>query len=48
MFHPCQNNGSCTNKKGSYVCDCSIGWQGTNCEEGIQNAFVYTWTFSLL
>lgn len=30
----CQNNGTCSNTEGSYVCSCVEGWQGHNCETG--------------
>lgn len=30
----CQNNGTCSNTDGSYVCSCVEGWQGHNCEKG--------------
>jgi len=29
---PCQNHGLCTNTHGSYICECSSAYQGTNCE----------------
>lgn len=35
VYEPCQNNGTCTNNKGSYFCTCAEGWQGKDCEEGI-------------
>lgn len=35
MLLPCQNNGTCLNNNGSYVCICKEGWQGYNCEDGI-------------
>jgi hypothetical protein len=33
-FSPCQNNGTCINNNGSYVCNCTEGWQGHNCDIG--------------
>lgn len=31
---PCLNNGTCINTLGSYVCNCSKGWQNKDCKEG--------------
>ena len=31
---PCIHNGTCINNNGSYVCDCTSGWQGKHCEDG--------------
>lgn len=31
---PCYNNGSCINTQGSYVCECTEGWQDENCNKG--------------
>jgi hypothetical protein len=28
LLSPCQNNGNCTNRNGSYICDCPIGFTG--------------------
>lgn len=37
-FAPCNNNGTCINNNGSYVCECIDGWKGQHCEDGkIQN-----------
>lgn len=30
----CKHNGTCINNNGSYVCNCSEGWQGQHCEDG--------------
>lgn len=30
----CKHNGTCINNNGSYVCDCTDGWQGQHCEDG--------------
>lgn len=30
----CKQNGTCINNNGSYVCNCSEGWQGQHCEDG--------------
>ena len=30
---PCQNDGSCTEDENGYVCECTIGWEGTNCKD---------------
>ena len=29
---PCQNGGLCINEVGSYRCECTIAYDGTNCE----------------
>lgn len=31
---PCQNNGTCVNNNGSYVCECTDGYMGRHCKEG--------------
>lgn len=31
---PCQNNGTCVNNNGSYVCECTEGYMGRHCNEG--------------
>lgn len=31
---PCQNNGTCVNNYGSYVCECTEGYMGRHCKEG--------------
>lgn len=33
--HPCQNNGICHDKVGSYSCDCKAGFTGDKCQTGI-------------
>ena len=30
--NPCQNGGTCENKKGTYKCICPDGYAGFNCE----------------
>lgn len=30
----CKHNGTRFNNNGSYVCNCSEGWQGQHCEDG--------------
>lgn len=37
-YSPCVNNGICINTNGSYYCNCTVGWQGNNCEKG--NKFI--------
>lgn len=34
QFSPCQNNGTCVNTVGSYICDCTTGWKDQNCLNG--------------
>ncbi|KAL7844777.1 hypothetical protein SRHO_G00233160 [Serrasalmus rhombeus] len=29
---PCENNGTCINGKDRYICECLLGYTGTNCE----------------
>ena len=31
---PCQNNGTCQNLAGGYLCNCKAGFNGTICEIG--------------
>nr|XP_032827811.1 vitamin K-dependent protein C-like isoform X1 [Petromyzon marinus] len=31
---PCQNNATCHDRKGRYICTCDEGWEGINCELG--------------
>ncbi|CAN0169622.1 unnamed protein product [Lampetra planeri] len=31
---PCQNNATCHDRKGLYICTCDEGWEGINCELG--------------
>ena len=31
---PCYGHGNCYELRGSYRCDCSLGWKGTFCEMG--------------
>ncbi len=31
----CGNNATCINTMGSYACNCTAGWMGSNCTEGI-------------
>ena len=33
---PCQNQGQCKNKNGTYDCICKNGFNGTNCENQIE------------
>ena len=35
MLGLCHHNGTCINNNGSYVCDCTHGWQGQHCEDGV-------------
>lgn len=30
----CKHNGTCINNNGSYICNCTDGWQGQHCEYG--------------
>lgn len=37
MLHFCDNNSSCINTDGSYICDCTgTGFEGSDCSTGIQ------------
>lgn len=33
----CKHNGTCINNNGSYICNCTDGWQGHHCEDGQYN-----------
>ena len=33
--NPCQNGGACENGPLTYICKCTDGFKGTNCDEGI-------------
>ena len=37
---PCENNGTCQNFKTYYTCTCLAGFQGVNCETGINKDYV--------
>ncbi|XP_076109331.1 sushi repeat-containing protein SRPX2-like [Mytilus galloprovincialis] len=37
---PCQNDGNCTNIPDNYICQCTIGWSGKNCEIDVQPPLV--------
>ena len=32
---PCQNGGNCTDQVNGYECNCTTGYEGTNCGTGI-------------
>ncbi len=32
--NPCQNGGACVDGVNSYICQCTSGWLGDNCEIG--------------
>lgn len=34
VYFPCMNNGTCSNRNGTYECTCMEGWQGHDCEKG--------------
>ena len=42
--NPCHANANCTNTPGSYVCNCSRGYQGngTNCQGEIMQVIPFT------
>ena len=35
--NPCQNNGQCTNDKGSFKCNCQTGYTGSLCQHNFDN-----------
>ena len=37
---PCKNGGTCTNKPGGYSCVCAAGFEGDNCDGGLENTHV--------
>ena len=37
---PCKNGGTCTNKPGGYRCVCAAGFEGDNCDGGLENTHV--------
>ena len=37
---PCKNGGTCTNKPGGYSCVCAAGFEGENCDGGLENTHV--------
>ena len=41
LSSPCQNNATCTDDINSYNCTCLSGYEGTNCENGKDNMYVY-------
>ena len=38
--NPCQNGGKCTNVNGDYSCSCVSGFEGKNCEKGIDKNYI--------
>ena len=38
--NPCQNGGKCTNVNGGYSCSCVSGFEGKNCEKGIDKNYI--------
>ena len=41
---PCQNGGSCTDIVNGHTCNCVDGYDGPNCENGKNVAFLYLFT----
>ena len=37
LSDPCQNGATCIDQHNSYTCICAIGYEGTNCAEGVQH-----------
>ena len=33
--NPCQNGARCMNMFGTYACECTLGWMGKDCDQGI-------------
>lgn len=42
QLSPCQNNGTCLNTEGSYICNCTTGWKDQNCLNGKYIKIKYT------
>lgn len=40
-YDPCLNGGMCGNICGGYICKCTVGWEGENCEKGKCKHIVY-------
>lgn len=38
-LHACKNNGTCQNTNGSFTCNCTSGFRGPSCNEGMQCIF---------
>ena len=36
LFRPCLNGGTCTNDIGTYSCQCTPEFTGSNCQEEVQ------------
>ena len=36
LSSPCQNNGTCNNLSNKYTCTCAPGYEGTNCQTGME------------
>ena len=32
--NPCENDGSCQNTIGSFICTCAVGYDGDTCQNG--------------
>lgn len=37
---PCKNGATCSNIPDDYICDCSSGWSGKDCETGNEHTLV--------
>lgn len=40
LVFTCKNNATCQNTFGSYVCNCTDGWSGPNCDEDIDECLL--------
>lgn len=40
-LNACKNNGTCQNTNGSFTCNCTGGFRGPTCNEGMQCIFSY-------
>ena len=36
---PCKNNATCSRNVGTYTCECSDGWMGTDCDGKLLNYY---------
>ena len=41
LHNPCQNGGTCAGSSDTYTCTCTAGYEGDNCENGMEQLSNY-------